>query len=223
VARVGDIPLRAIYTVAALIAAILAVVLVFVVFAEDKPNQTVRIDKAQASQSAAPTSGTPAPPPPEVKLPPVPATKFFPVLAGTASVISAYVVDQKAGITYAQLGKPWAKGEAASFTAVQRAGTDTLPAALIASRSLPVAVPKTLTTAAQYRALAVKTAQWSLRYHPHATKVTWTASQSLRSDSAGCSDTRSLTWSTARSTAPGHRGPGEQREEEAGLAVRHSA
>jgi hypothetical protein len=179
VLRMGDIPLRAVYTVGALIVTVIAVVLVFMLFSEDKPAQPVRATPDKATPGAAPAvRPTPTP---AIKLPDVPASKFFPVLPGTASVISSYVVDRNAGISYAKLGSPWGPGSAAPFTTGQKVGSARLPRTLIVSGPLPGAVPKNLTTYPQYRNLALKAAKWSLRYHPAATKLTWTASQPLRS------------------------------------------
>jgi hypothetical protein len=177
--RAGDIPLRAVYTVGALIATVVAVVLVFMLFSDDKPGTPVPVTQAKATPNPAPAvKPTPKPP---LKLPKVPDSKFFPVLPGIASVISSYVVDQTAGISYATLGTPWVKGSAAPFTIGQKAGSARLPRALIVSGPLPGAVPASLTTYTQYRSLAVKAARWTLRYHPPATRLTWTASQPLRS------------------------------------------
>lgn len=174
--RVGDVPLRALYTVGAVIAAVAAVVLVFMLFSGDKPRTSAQVGLVDAAGSGSPT-GTPTPTP--VKVPPVPTSKGFPALPGKASVIKGSVVDEKAGITYANLGEPWVKASVAAFTSAQRAGGDTPPRALIASRPLPGAVPASLTTAAQYRKLAVRVAKWTLRYQPPGTELTWTGSQPL--------------------------------------------
>ncbi|MEV5408041.1 hypothetical protein AB0K60_04245 [Thermopolyspora sp. NPDC052614] len=178
--RIGDIPLRAVYTVAALIATIAAVVLVFTVFAEEGPKDTANAARAQPTGTggtAAPNTATPAPT--AVRLPPVPRAQTLTTLSGKAATVIGLVVDDKSGFTYARLGAPWTKATFAPFTAAQRVGKGSSPRTMIASGPLPGAAPAGLNTLTEYRDLAAKTARWTLRFQPTPTKVTWTASQPL--------------------------------------------
>lgn len=167
-ARIGDTPLRAVYTVAAVIATIAAVVLVFTVFAEETPRST-------APGGAAPSADPVA----ELRLPAPPRSKALPELPGTAAPVTGLVVDEKSGLVYARLGEPWTRVTAAPFTAAQRVGAARAPRTLIASAPMPGEVPADLRSGAQYRALAARAARWTLRYQPTPTKVTWTGSQPL--------------------------------------------
>ncbi len=179
--RIGDIPLRAVYTVAALIATIAAVVLVFTVFAEEGPPDTVNANRAQPTGTggtAAPSSANPDPAA-VVRLPPVPRAQSLPTMSGTAATVIGLVVDDKSGFTYARFGDPWTKTTLAPFAVAQRAGTARTARTLIASGPLPGTVPAKLDTDAEYRELATKAARWTLRFQPAPTKVTWTASQPL--------------------------------------------
>lgn len=178
--RIGDIPLRAVYTVAALIATIAAVVLVFTVFAEDQPQDTVNVNGAQTSAPGAPARGSASPDPvAALKLPAVPSAKPLPTLTGTQAVVIGLVVDDKSGFTYARLGEPWATATVKPFSTAQQVGKARSPRTLIASAPLPGAVPADLDSDAEYRALTAKAARWTLRQQPAPTRLVWTASQPL--------------------------------------------
>jgi len=168
------------------IATIIAVVLVFTVFSEDTPKDTT-VSRARstatsaASGTAAEAAGATASPRPSatLQLSAPPRLKALPRLPGKASKVTGLVVDDRSGLVYARLGSPWTRTSAAPFTAAQRAGTARTPRALIASGPLPGRVPANLSNDAQYRALAAQVANWTLRYQPKPTKVTWTASQAF--------------------------------------------
>jgi hypothetical protein len=175
--RAGDVPLRFIYTAGALIVAVIAVVLIFTLFSGDNPPP---LPVAQVPPTNQPSpSPTASPTPTPITLPAVPKSKGFPSLPGKATKTKGSVVDAKAGISYAKLGKPWVKAKIGSFATAQLIGENTAPRTMIGSRSLPIAVPKSLKTTAQYRALAVKVAEWTLRYQPPGVELTWTGSQPL--------------------------------------------
>jgi hypothetical protein len=175
--RLGDIPIRTVYTVIAALGTVLAVVLVFVLFSGDKP-EVEAVHQAQPTPSAS-ASASPSPSP--VVVPRVPAARSMTVHPGANTPLTGYVTDMKAGLSYAQYGAPWKKSSGAPFSAVQRAGSVRLPRAMIVSSPLPGSVPGLLNAPADYRKLAVRAARWSLRYQPAESKFTWTASQPVRS------------------------------------------
>ncbi|MFC4531655.1 hypothetical protein [Sphaerisporangium dianthi] len=179
VLRVGDIPIKAVYGIGALIATVAIVILIFALFSEDKPGDPVRVDPAQAGGPAVPSAPA-KPTPPPIAVPPAPAAKAMTVFPGTGTPIAAYVLDRAAGITYVQYGAPWAKTSKPPFSAAQKVGSAKRPQALIASGPVPLAVPKAPTTYDGYRKLAVKAAKWTLRYQPAGSKFTWTVSQRAR-------------------------------------------
>ncbi len=174
--RPGDLPLRFIYTAGALIVAVIAIVLIFTLFSGDKPPPPPPVAQTSAEPSPSPTA---SPTPTPITLPAVPKSKGFPSLPGKATKTKGSVVDAKAGISYAKLGKPWVKAKVGSFASAQLIGENTAPRTMIGSRSLPIPMPKSLKTAEQYRALAVKVAEWTLRYQPPGIELTWTGSQPL--------------------------------------------
>ncbi|MGW4637868.1 hypothetical protein ACWEN6_05035 [Sphaerisporangium sp. NPDC004334] len=178
VLRVGDIPIKAVYGIGALLVTVVVVVLIFMVFAEDRPGDPVRVDPAQAGGPAA--SGAPVKPTPTIAVPAVPAAKAMTVFPGTGTPVLSYVVDQTAGVSYAQYGAPWAKTAKAPFSAAQKVGPAKRPQALIASGPVPFAVPKAPVTYDGYRKLAAKAAKWTLRYQPAGSTLTWTVSQRAR-------------------------------------------
>lgn len=176
--RVGDIPIRAVYGIGAAIVTGIIVVLIFMLFGGEKTGDPVRVD-AQAGGTAA-SSAAPTPAPPPIAVPPVPAARAMTVFDGPGTPIAAYVVDQKARLSYAQYGAPWAKTTRAPFSKAQKAGPGRQPQAFIGSGPVPVAVPASLATYADYRKLAAKAAKWSLRYQPTGSKFAWTVSQQAR-------------------------------------------
>jgi hypothetical protein len=166
--------MRTVYAFLALLATIAAVVLVFIVFDEDPPPSAA--DGAQAGAAGAAPQAS-AGSTPRIRLPAPPRAKSLELLPGTAAQVTGTVVDRQAGLAYPRLGRPWTRATAAPFTAAQRAGRARTAPALIASAPLPGTVPANLSTAEQYRALAVRAARWTLRHQPTPTKVSWTASQ----------------------------------------------
>lgn len=170
---------RVLYGVARAGVAVTAVVTALLVaFAvRDGPERVERT--AQGTWPALATA-TPSPSPGarRVRLPRLPSPTPMPVPSGTGSPVVDLVADTEAGIGYARFGGPWVTADARAFTRAQRVGPARLPRTLIGSRPLPGAVPEEpLTSAAQYRRLAVAAARWTLRYHPPATRVVWTGSQ----------------------------------------------
>ncbi|NUW41156.1 hypothetical protein [Nonomuraea rhodomycinica] len=188
--RIGDIPIRVVYLLGAIIATVAAVLLIFTLFSGDVPkNQqpqggSIPPPPAAAEPTAAVRSATAsaAPSPATVELPSVPATKEYAVLPGTASVVIGLVDDQQAGLSYPRLGAPWKTATVAPFTVAQRAGKAAapgVPVALIGSAPLPGAAPATPPAKeADYRKLAARAAKWALgaQYPPGAT-LTWTGSE----------------------------------------------
>ncbi|GAA0404001.1 hypothetical protein GCM10009530_65030 [Microbispora corallina] len=179
--RVGELPLRLMYTLAAALVAVVAVVVVFLVFSGDKP-EVADGGQGAAAAPASPASPTPSPSPSPtpIVLPKVPASRPMPVFPGTGTAVASYVLDRKAGISYAKFGRPWTGDTLPPFASGQRAGDTELPLALIGSAPLPGAAPGALTSYDDYRKVAARAARWSLRYQPEGAKVTWTASQPVR-------------------------------------------
>ncbi|MFD1931769.1 hypothetical protein ACFSKW_09785 [Nonomuraea mangrovi] len=172
VTGIGDVPIKAVYLLAAVIATVLAVVAIFALFSGDEPN-AIEPQRAQDS-GPAPASGAGEA---GVALAPVPESLAFPAMAGKASKVIGTVVDKRTGISYPKLGTPWAAKSFAPFAIAQRVGKVELPHTMVASAPLPVTADKPVTSA-DYRELAVRAARWSLRtQHPEDGTVTWTASQ----------------------------------------------
>ncbi|GAA3189753.1 hypothetical protein [Nonomuraea roseoviolacea] len=194
VSRIGDIPIRVVYLLGAIIATVVAVVLIFILFSGDVPKnqqpQGGSIPPPPASEPTAAGSAAPSKVAPSrtaqskaaAPLPSVPAAKEYAVLPGTASVVIGLVDDQKTGLSYPRLGSPWKTATVAPFTVAQRAGKATAPGtpgALIGSAPLPGAAPATPPSKeSDYRKLAARAAQWALgaQYPPGAT-LTWTGSE----------------------------------------------
>ncbi|MEW9527222.1 hypothetical protein [Microbispora sp. NPDC049125] len=179
---VGDMPLRVVYTAGAAVVTVVAVLLVFLVFSGDKPEERERVQEAAAGgagvTSAAP-SASPTPSPSPV-LPKVPVSRAMPIFPGSGSSTVSYVLDRKSGISYAKYGTPWEDGDLAPFAFAQRTGAEDGVPALIGSAPLPGAAPGTLATYADYRKIAARAAKWTLRHQPQDSKITWTASVPLR-------------------------------------------
>ncbi|MGW5680386.1 hypothetical protein [Nonomuraea sp. NPDC003754] len=169
---VGDIPIKVVYLLAAVVATVLAVVAIFALFSGDQPNSA----EQQRAQDAGPAA---APGVQDAVTAPAPDSLAFPALPGKASKVIGTVVDERTGISYPKLGKPWAARSFAPFVIAQRVGEAEVPHTMVASAPLPVAADKPRTSA-DYRDLAVRAARWSLRtQHPEGGTVTWTGSQKL--------------------------------------------
>ncbi|WP_203981990.1 hypothetical protein [Sphaerisporangium rufum] len=175
--RIGDIPIRTVYATGAALATVVIVVLIFTLFSGDRPAVEPDAAPSQAGGGAAPS--TTAPPP--IAVPKVPAARAMTVFTGTGTPVLSYVVDRKAGVSYAGFGAPWKKASlGAPFTAGQKAGAATPPRAMIGSAPVPVTVGTAPVTDAQYRALAGRVVKWTLRYQPPGAKFSWTVSQRAR-------------------------------------------
>ncbi|MFB9878770.1 hypothetical protein ACFFMN_12580 [Planobispora siamensis] len=176
--RIGDIPIKVVYSLGAALATALAVFLIFVIFSGDEPADPSPQRQAQ-NASAAPA--TPVPSAPAITLPKLPKATPLKTLPGTPSVVVGSVTDSKAAITYFRLGAPWKVASVSPFSAGQRVGGSRLPRTLAVSALLPGEKPRAdLETDADFRKAAVTAVRWSVRnYHPTGSKVTWTASQRL--------------------------------------------
>ncbi|MBB5624574.1 hypothetical protein [Sphaerisporangium krabiense] len=172
--RLGDIPVRAVYGVGAALVTALVVVLVFVLFSGDRPEQAPA--GSAGGGGPAPSKASRAPAPKPIAVPPVPAAKPMTVFPAPGTSVASYVQDKKARLSYPRYAAPWAKAAQEGFSAAQRTGTSGRQA-LIGSAPLPVAVPKRPATYEDYRALAGKAVKWSLRHQPAGSKFAWTASQ----------------------------------------------
>ncbi|MEV0198551.1 hypothetical protein [Nonomuraea sp. NPDC050691] len=194
ISRIGDVPIRVVYLLGAIIATIAAVILIFTLFSGDVPkNQQPQGGSIPPPPAAAePTAAVPSaansaadsatPSPTAVALPSVPAAKEYAVLPGTASVVIGLVDDQKAGLSYPRLGSPWKTATAAPFTVAQRAGkagAQGTPGALIGSAPLPGAAPATPPSKeSDYRKLAARAAKWALgAQYPAGATLSWTGSE----------------------------------------------
>jgi len=173
ISRIGDIPIRIVYLAGAILATVLAVLLVFLIFSDDVPNAGDAVTPAPAGSVVGGAS------PRLTELPAVPARKAFATLPGEPSAVSGTVTDQDTGIGYPRLGKPWEARSFAPFAYAQRVGKVAVPNTVIASAMLPGEAPAAEpATDADYRALAVRAARWTLRtQYPADATLTWTASQ----------------------------------------------
>ncbi|WP_327109133.1 hypothetical protein [Nonomuraea glycinis] len=177
--RIGDIPIKVIYLLGAILATVLAVVLVFVIFPgevpgrpEGEPVVPVQPVPSAVSASVPPSGGAP------VAVPAAPAKQAFAQLPGKASVVSGTIVDQAGGISYPRLGEPWSARSYAPFSIAQRAGKVAVPQTVIASAPLPGAIETKPSKDADYRALAVRAARWTLRtQYPKGATLAWAGSQ----------------------------------------------
>ncbi|MGI5283719.1 hypothetical protein ACQEVF_10335 [Nonomuraea polychroma] len=182
---IGDIPIKVVYLLGAVLATVLAVVLVFVVFSGDVPanqptEQVVRV--APIPTSATPTVA-PSPTVTEspIVLPPVPESKAFKNLSGTASAVTGTITDNKTGISYPRLASPWKARSYPPYSVAQRIGKVELPFTLIASAMYPGESPeKKPDSDADYREIATQAVRWSIRtQYPKGATVEWTASRKV--------------------------------------------
>ncbi|WP_231619002.1 hypothetical protein, partial [Nonomuraea sp. SBT364] len=190
VSRIGDVPIKVIYLLGAVVATVAAVLLVFVVFSGDVPQEppaeevvpVAPVPSAGASASAsagASTGATPAATKAEAALPAVPEKKAFPKLGGTASGTSGTITDKASGISYPRLGKPWSARDFPPFAVAQRVGKTAVPQTVVASAMLPGDEPEEKPSGdADYREIAARAARWTLTtQYPDGATLTWTASQ----------------------------------------------
>ncbi|MFI7126946.1 hypothetical protein ACIBQ1_14725 [Nonomuraea sp. NPDC050153] len=183
---IGDIPIKAVYLLGAILATVLAVFLIFVVFSGDVPTNKQPVERV-APVAPVPSSGAPsgsvAPTATEspLVLPPVPKSKAYPTLSGTASVVTGLIGDTNAGITYPRLAAPWKAKSFPPFSIAQRIGKVAVPHTVIGSAMFPGDSPATKPSKdADYRELATQAARWSLRtQYPAGATLAWTASQKI--------------------------------------------
>ncbi|MCK2221052.1 hypothetical protein MF672_045705 [Actinomadura sp. ATCC 31491] len=187
----GDIPIKVVYLAGAIIATVAAVLLVFLLFSGDVPeNRPQRDGEDVAGVEPAPTgtaapgagaSASAGPSASPVALPPVPASKAFRTLSGTASAVVGTITDKATGISYPRLAAPWKARSYPPYTVAQRIGKVEMPYTLIASAMYPGESPsKKPSSSADYRALAAEAVRWTIRtQYPEGATVEWTASQKL--------------------------------------------
>ncbi|MEV0382157.1 hypothetical protein [Nonomuraea sp. NPDC050643] len=183
----GDIPIKVVYLLGAILATVLAVVLIFVVFSGDVPSRqaanedVVRV--APVPTTAAPTpSVTPTATESAIVLPPVPSSKAYARLSGTASVVTGIISDRTVGISYPRLAAPWKARSFSPFSIAQRIGKVAVPNTVIASAMYPGESPeKKPSSNADYRDLATQAARWAIRtQYPAGAKLdAWTASKKI--------------------------------------------
>ncbi|MGP3912009.1 hypothetical protein [Nonomuraea sp. 10N515B] len=186
--RIGDLPIKVVYLFGAILATVLAVGLIFVVFSGDVPTnnqpgeQVVRVAPIPTS-SATPTAASPSPTVSEspIVLPPVPESKAYKNLSGTASVVTGTITDTKSGISYPRLASPWKARSYPPYSIAQRIGKVEMPFTLIASAMYPGESPeKKPSSDADYREIATQAVRWSIRtQYPKGATVEWTASKKI--------------------------------------------
>jgi hypothetical protein len=186
---IGDIPIKVVYLIGAIIATVAAVVLVFALFSGDVPTtnatgeDVVRVDPVPtaASPTAAASAGPTATESPIV-LPPVPESKAYDNLPGTASAVIGTISDTASGISYPRLASPWKARSYPPYSIAQRIGKVKVPFTVIASAMMPGDAPKKKPESnADYREVATQAVRWSLRtqYPAGATIAEWTASKKI--------------------------------------------
>ncbi|MER7364831.1 hypothetical protein [Nonomuraea wenchangensis] len=187
----GDIPIKVVYLIGAIVATVAAVLLVFVVFSGDVPaNQqpsgdegVVRVaplPSASATPSAsASASATPSASP--VVLPPVPTDRALKAFPGTPAVVIGTISDKTVGISYPRLAAPWQARSYPPYSIAQRIGKVEMPYTLIASAMYPGESPaKKPSSDADYREIATDAVRWAMRsQYPKGATVEWTASQKV--------------------------------------------
>ncbi|WP_187281375.1 hypothetical protein [Nonomuraea sp. C10] len=179
VSRIGDIPIKVVYLLGAIVATVAAVLLVFVIFSGDVPTQPENEDVVQVApvpSTSAEASVTPTPT--ETPLPAVPAKMAFADLPGRATAATGTVTDSRTGISYPKLGKPWQARSFSPFAHAQRVGKAGVPQTVIASAMLPGDNPETKPRSdADYRAIAARAARWTLgSQYPEGATLAWTGS-----------------------------------------------
>ncbi|MFI6596121.1 hypothetical protein ACIBHX_07730 [Nonomuraea sp. NPDC050536] len=178
-ARLGDIPIKVVYLIGAILVTVLAVVLVFVIFSGDVPKQAPSDRPSQVATASA----TPAPKPSaaQIALPAVPESMKLAPLPGKATVTDGVIADKATGLTYPRFAKPWQARSYPPFSVAQRIGKVAIPHTVIASAMLPGnEALKKPSTDADYRALAARAVRWTMRtQYPAGATLAWTGSQKL--------------------------------------------
>ncbi|MEU0566687.1 hypothetical protein ABZ297_15010 [Nonomuraea sp. NPDC005983] len=178
--RVGDIPIKVVYLLAAIVATVVAVLLIFVIFSGDVPKQPPQ-PKVVPVTPALSATPTPKATTGAIVLPATPAKQALPRLPGKASATIGTITDRTTGIRYPRLGKPWKARSYPPFSVAQRVGKVAVPHTVIASAMLPgdepLAKPKKV---ADYREIAVRGVRWTLlTQYPKGATLAWTGSRNL--------------------------------------------
>ncbi|MFI6734004.1 hypothetical protein ACIBI9_13825 [Nonomuraea sp. NPDC050451] len=183
---IGDIPIKVVYLLGAILVTVLAVFLIFVVFSGDVPTNKQPAERVAPvapvpSSGAASASAAPSATETPIALPPVPKSKAYPTLSGTASVVTGLISDKNTGITYPRLATPWKAKSFPPFSIAQRIGKVAVPHTVVASAMFPGDSPTTKPSKdADYRELATQAARWSLRtQYPAGATLAWTASRKI--------------------------------------------
>ncbi|MEV4107580.1 hypothetical protein [Nonomuraea sp. NPDC049695] len=182
---IGDIPMKVVYLVAAIIGTVLAVFLIFMLFSGDVPANKKAAELGPSVAPAPASAGSAAPAPTgtvsPVALPAAPASRTYPTLSGTASVVIGIVSDKNTGISYPSLAAPWKAKSFPPFSMAQRIGKVAVPPTVIASAMFPGDSPaKKPAKDADYRALAVEAARWAITtQYPQGATLAWTASKKI--------------------------------------------
>ncbi|WP_143591059.1 hypothetical protein [Thermoactinospora rubra] len=148
--------MRVVYLAGAAVATVLAIVGVFLLFSGDQPEPR-----------PAPNSPTPT------EIPDTPLARQ----PGKAAKVVGRVADERTGLVYPRLGKPWKARDYAPFSVAQRIGEVAVPQTVIASAMVPLDVEPPRSDA-DYRDIARRTAAWALRtQHPQGSTLEFIASQ----------------------------------------------
>ncbi|SDH74223.1 hypothetical protein [Nonomuraea jiangxiensis] len=182
---IGDIPIRVVYLVGAIIGTVAAVALIFILFSGDVPTNRQAepvVPVAPVPTSAVPTaSPTPTVTETPIVLPPVPASKAYATLSGTASAVTGLITDKTNGISYPRLAAPWKARSYPPFTIAQRIGEVKMPFTVIGSAMYPGESPaKKPSSDADYRKIATEAVRWTIStQYPKGATISWTASRKL--------------------------------------------
>ncbi|MFB9679827.1 hypothetical protein [Streptosporangium vulgare] len=136
-----------------------------------------------AAPSSAPDGSEPAPDRSAViaaladpRVPDLPRDKRLGRLSGKSGKSKRRVQDGKSGVSLVRLGKPWKVFGAAPFSTKQ-----VLPKAKgAAHRAMLVSCPVPILVQKKAKDTALLAARWTLNHHPKGSKITWTASQSIK-------------------------------------------
>ncbi len=178
-ARLGDIPIKVVYLVAAIVATVLAVLLVFLVFSGDVPKQAQQDRPSQIA--TAPATPAPKPSAASIALPAVPESMKLATLPGKATATAGVIADSATGLTYPRFAKPWQARSYPPYSVAQRIGKVAIPYTVIASAMVPgnEAIKKP-SKDADYRAIAARAVRWTMRtQYPAGATLAWTGSQKL--------------------------------------------
>ncbi|MBF8186895.1 hypothetical protein ITP53_14330 [Nonomuraea sp. K274] len=183
---IGDIPIRALYLLGAILATVAAVALVFVLFSGDVPTsqepgeEVVRVAPVPTSATPEP-SATPTVTESPIVLPPVPESKAYANLPGKASAVINTISDKESGISYPRLASPWKARDFPPYAIAQRIGKLDIPQTVVGSAMFPGDSPaKKPSSNADYREIATDAARWAIRtQYPKGATLEWTASKKV--------------------------------------------